>query len=250
MLTQIWRHPIKGIGREPVAHARLTPGRGLSYDRLWAVAHAGAKLASHNADGWFECHNFSRGDAVPLLQAVESTTDIPTGTVTLTHPRKPGLTLDPDNAADQLRLFEWLADFLPASAPKPVRVVRAENAMTDSRTVSLSLINLASNAAIGEALGQPISPLRWRGNLLVSAMEPWQERDLVGRDIRIGTAEFHIRKEITRCRMPMANPETGERDADILGVLNRSWGVMEMGVHAVVTKPGEIAVDDAIEVLT
>ncbi len=247
-LAQIWRHPIKAHGREAMVSARLEPGRALPLDRLWAVAHEKANLDPSD-DGWHRCPNFSRGASVPLLQAMECRVDQASQTLTLTHPAKPGITLNPDKEADQVRLIDWLQDFTPDGRPKPVKIVKAQNAMTDSQTVSLSLMNLASNQAIGELLGQEISPLRWRGNMLVAGLEPWEERSWVGKNIRIGSAEFYIRKEITRCRMTEANPENGERDVDTLGALKRGWGIQEMGVHAVVTKAGEITVDDKVEVL-
>ncbi|WP_052245201.1 MOSC domain-containing protein [Halocynthiibacter namhaensis] len=247
-LAQIWRHPIKAHGREAIVSARLDPSRALPLDRLWAVAHANAKL-SPSEDGWHRCPNFSRGASAPLLQALECKVDQASQTLTLTHPQKPGITVNPDDANDQARLIGWLQDLTPDGRPKPVAIIKAQNAMTDSQTVSLSLINLASNDAIGAGLGQGISPLRWRGNMLVAGLDPWEERSWVGKNIRIGSTEFYIRKEITRCRMTEANPETGERDADTLGALKRGWDIQEMGVHAVVTKAGEITVDDKVEVL-
>ena len=247
-LAQIWRHPIKAHGREPMVTARLEKGRALPFDRQWAIAHEAARL-SESEDGWYPCRNFSRGAGTPQLQAIESTFDQATNTLTLTHPNKPGITVNPDLEQDQARLLDWLAAFTPEGRPRPASVVRAENAMTDSQTVSLSLLNLASNDAVMERLGQEISPLRWRSNLIVTGLAPWEERDWVGKTIRIGTAEFFIRKEITRCRMTEANPETGIRDADTLGALRDGWGIQEMSVHAVVTKPGTITVEDKIEVL-
>lgn len=247
-LAQIWRHPIKAHGREAMVNARLEIGRALPLDRLWAVAHEKAKLDA-SKDGWHRCPNFSRGASVPMLQGLECRVDQVSQTMTLTHPKKPGITFNPDDAQDQMRLIDWLQDFTPEGRPKPVKIIKAHNAMTDSQTVSLSLMNLASNQAIGEVLGQGISPLRWRGNMLIAGLDAWEERSWIGKTVRIGSAEFFIRKEITRCRMTEANPETGLRDADTLGALKRGWGIQEMGVHAVVTKAGEITVDDKVEVL-
>ena len=59
---------------------------------------------------------------------------------------------------------------------------------------------------------------------------------------------MHTGRGIQRCRHTEANPETGRRDADTLGVL-QSWGHRDMGVYAVVTQGGDIAVGDEMELL-
>ncbi|UYV38005.1 MOSC domain-containing protein [Rhodobacteraceae bacterium D3-12] len=249
-LAQIWRHPIKAHGREALVNAQLDVGRALPFDRQWAVAHSAAKLDSDTADGWHPCRNFSRGASLPLLQAIESRFDAVTNTVTLTHPSKPGITANPDLAEDQQRLITWFAAFTPENRPAPTAIIKADNAMTDVKSGSISLINLASNTAVGAQLGQDISPLRWRGNLLIAGLDAWEEKNWVDRHIRIGAAEFHINAEITRCRMTEANPATGERDANTLGALRDGWNHQEMGVYATVTKSGTITVEDQVEVLS
>ncbi len=247
-IAQIWRHPIKAHGRESMTEARLEPGRALPFDRKWAVTHDAARLVP-SEDGWQHCRNFSRGAGVPLLQAMTAQYSEAENQLTLHHPDLPDLTFNPDLPEDQQRFIEWVQCLTPKERPAPRSIIRAENAMTDSQTVSLSLMNLASHQAIAERIRRPLSPLRWRGNLLLDGLEPWQERSWVGKNIRIGEAEFYIRKEITRCRMTEANPETGKRDADTLGALRAGWNIQEMGVHAVVTRGGKIAVGDKIEVL-
>ena len=39
----LWRHPIKGHGREALETVDLTEGRTMPWDRRWAVAHEAAK---------------------------------------------------------------------------------------------------------------------------------------------------------------------------------------------------------------
>ncbi|PID35607.1 MAG: molybdenum cofactor biosysynthesis protein [Rhodobacterales bacterium] len=243
-LQEIWRHPIKALGRERMASATLTKGRGIPGDRLWAVAHRRAKAK----EPWLPCNNFIRAASSPALQAItaELTED---GTVHLHHPTRGDFIGNPDNPQDAERLIDWVHPLVAIGKPNPVAIYRAENAMTDSSTVSLSLINLASHRTIEKALDQKLSPLRWRGNLLVDGWEPWQEQSLVDKNIRIGSAEFWIRKEITRCRATEANIHTGERDAETLKAL-KSFGHMEMGIHAVVTKPGSIEPGDRVEIMT
>jgi hypothetical protein len=46
-----------------------------------------------------------------------------------------------------------------------------------------------------------------------------------------------------------ANPNTGLRDADTLGVLQENWGHQQFGVFGVVVTSGQIAIGDKFEVL-
>ncbi len=90
---------------------------------------------------------------------------------------------------------------------------------------------------------------RWRGNLHLDGMLPWQEFDWIGKSIRIGGAEFEVRERIERCSATTVDPSSGERDHDTLAALKSNWGHTDFGVKAVVTKAGDIAAGDTVEVL-
>lgn len=242
-VAALWRHPIKGHGREALERVTLTEGQTMPYDRRWAVAHEMAR-----ADGaeWAPCAEFSRGAKVPALMAIDTTTDEATGKVTLTHPDRPDLTFDPET---QARAFlDWVRPLMPENRAQSTRIVRVDGrGMTDTDFPSISLINLASNEALGEQMDQDLSPLRWRGNIHLSGLPAWAEFDWIGKTIRIGTAELEVREPIVRCLATTANPATGTRDADTLGALNSFCGHQDFGIYAVVTKTGEISVGDTVE---
>ena len=121
--------------------------------------------------------------------------------------------------------------------------------MTDTDFASVSVINLATHREIEAQLGHDISRLRWRGNLLLEGLEAWEEMGWVGRSLRMGSAEFEVKEQITRCMATTANPETGERDADTLGALKKGWGHQECGVCVIVTKSGVLRQGDAVELV-
>ena len=52
----------------------------------------------------------------------------------------------------------------------------------------VSIINLASVAAVENAVGAPVDPLRFRGNIYVTGWPAWHEFDLLGQEIAIGDA--------------------------------------------------------------
>ena len=244
-VAALWRHPIKGHGRDALEAVTLTKGQTMPWDRRWAVAH---EMAKADETAWSPCANFSRGAKVPALMAINTRCDQASGRVTLTHPDRPDLTFEPDREAD--RFLDWVRPLMPANRAQSTRIVRVKGrGMTDTDYPSISLLNLASNDTMTQTMQQEISPLRWRGNIHMSGLDPWVEFDWIGKTVRLGEAELTIREPIVRCLATTANPDTGERDADTLAALKTHFGHQNFGVYAEVTRSGDITLGDPIEVL-
>ena len=80
----------------------------------------------------------------------------------------------------------------------------------------ISIINLASVAALEDAAGAPVHPLRFRGNLHVEGWPAWHEFDLLDAEIAIGpSARLKVVKRIVRCAATEVDPDTGIRDLPI-----------------------------------
>lgn len=248
-LTQIWRHPIKSHGREEIVHAKLSEGRSLPWDRRWAVAHEMSRFDPENPE-WQPCHQFSIASKAPELQAISIRCDLAFQQVTLSHPRLKDLTIEPDHPDSSGDFIQWIMPLVPKDRALPSRLVRAPGrSMTDTDYPSVSLINLSSHRAVEGRIGRPISALRWRGNLLVDGLGPWEEMEWLDQRIRVGQAELEIVEPITRCRATTASTRTGQRDADTLGALKEGWGHQFMGVYARVVKTGDIRQGDPVELI-
>lgn len=229
-----------------MARATLTAGRAFPFDREWAVAHAAAKFGAVT-DAWAPKLNFLRGWGSADLMAVSCAGDEGARRLTLRHPRAEPITVAPDDPADAARLIDWLRPLWPAVRPEPAAVVRVPGvAMTDVPEPFVAVLNLASNRALSQRLGQPLSIHRWRGNIWLDGLAPWEEFDLVGRRLRVGDAVLAVEVRITRCRATEANPETGRFDAATLAALEEGCGHQDFGVYARVVEGGEVAVGDAI----
>ena len=244
-LTHLWRHPVKGHGVEPLEAVTLAAGATMPWDRVWAIAVEGAKVAP-GSRAWARCANFSRGAKSPALMAIRAVVDEGAGRVTLTHPRQAAITVDPDDPADAARLVAWVTPLADPGRAKPAFVVRAEVGMTDSPFPSVAVLNRASLAALGERLGIDLAMERFRGNLWVEGLAPFAEFDLVGREIRVGGAVLAVRGQITRCVATAVDPATGVRDTDTLGGLEAGWGHRDFGVYAEVVSGGRVATGDAV----
>lgn len=244
-VSAILRHPLKSIGRESLDEVSLTEGRWMPFDRKWAIAHERSKL-----DGsWAKKINFLRGVAAPALMAVEAQLDTNTKALTLTHPALDPITLHPDLPQDGETLIEWLHDLWPIDLPSPTHVYRAQDShLTDVSEAWISINSTASLNALSHRAGADLSPHRFRGNLWIDGLQPWAEASWIGRRIVIGDAVLDVKDQITRCKATMANPETGQRDVDVLETLN-DLGHQEFGVYAEVVTGGTVALNASVEVL-
>lgn len=248
-IAEIWRHPIKAHGRERVEMVSLTEGEALPWDRRWAVAHE-RSCFDEERPRWQPCQEFSIGAKSPRLQAISVVSDTARNSLTLSHPDRPDLTINPDDSDDAGRFIQWVMPISNGNRMLPARLVTAPNAaMTDTDYASVSLINLASHSEVEDRLGHAISPLRWRGNILMEGLEPWAEQEWLGKKLRMGAVEFEVSDPIVRCMATTANPETGERDADTLKALKDGWGHQICGVYARVSRSGELCEGDMIEIL-
>lgn len=246
-LAHIFRHPIKSVGYEEIRTAPLTQGRVLPFDRLWAIATEEARFESP-LTGWAPKRNFVRGVAAPGLMAVQAKTH-DDGTIELTQPDLWHLRIDPDKPSDQRKLIEWLRPLWPQNRPAPRGVERPDIPLADMEEPYVSILSLASLEALGKAVGQTMSPHRFRGNLWVAGWSAWAERDLIGRTLRIGAAEIEIAMPITRCRATCANPATGREDIDTLAALKSLNGDTTFGLYGLVRKGAQIGRNDPVEIL-
>src|SRR5215468_6956682 len=135
------------------------------------------------------------------------------------------------------RLYAIAAFFAAFCADElrgPPRVLHAPgHSFSDVARKVVSIINLASVAALETAIGAPVHPLRFRGNVYVMGWPAWHEFDLLGKEIAIGkSARLKIVKRIVRCAATNVDPDTGARDLVIPETLLRSFGHADCGVYA------------------
>lgn len=245
-VAHLWRHPIKSHGREALSAVTLTKGKTMPFDRAWAIAHEAAKLDWDNPE-WAPCANFSRGSKAPSLMAINAELDEPTNTLTLTHPGRPKLTINPDIDTDAARLIEWIKPLCPTDRAQPAKLFKVPGrGLTDSDFPSVSINSFSSLADVSQKAGTQVSELRFRGNLWIEGAQPWAELDWIGQEVQIGQARLRVIERTERCAATTSNPETGKIDLDTLKVLRDNWGHQDFGVRAEVIESGEIKIGDQV----
>jgi len=210
----IYRYPVKGLSPEPLERTKLAVHETLPGDRLYAI---------ENGPSGFD-------PTAPRHQ-----------------PKQRYLMLMRNERLARLRTrfddsSHTLADEL-RGAPK---VLHAPGfSFSDVAHKVVSIINLASVAAVEGAVGRPVHPLRFRANVYVTGWPAWHEFDLVGREIAVGKrARLKIIKPIVRCAATNVDPDTGMRNLSIPDTLLRSFGHTDCGVYGEVVEAGDIARGD------
>ena len=239
-LAQIFRHPIKGIGSESLEQIRLAPGSPLPGDRAWAVAHDGA--GDH--DNWQPRRNFLVVANAPLLAQVRALT-LPDGSIQLQHPDRSPLIVSSE--ADCDALIDWVGALWPPQHSRPSRIIKSPpEGMADNGAAQVSILSQTSLRVLSQKAGHTLDPRRFRGNLWLEGLAPWEEFDLIGQTIQIGRSNLRVTDRIERCRAIEANPATGIRDVNPLGALEEGWGHRDFGVYATVISGGNATVGDPV----
>jgi len=238
-LVALWRHPIKGLGREALTSIDLKANAPMPMDRAWALLHD----AAEQIDTWQPRRSFLVVASGPKLAQVTAQSD--GDNIVLCHPDLPDLTVNPATGTDAL--VAWVKPIWPDDRPKPTRLVKAPpQGMADNGEAQVAILNRASLRALSERVGQDLVETRFRGNLIVDNIPPWGEFDWVGKRITIGEVAFDVTERIERCRATEANPATGLRDANTLRALEDGWGHRDFGVYATVATSGRLQIGDTV----
>jgi uncharacterized protein YcbX len=147
----------------------------------------------------------------------------------------------------RLAIEAFFRRFMPAELRGPPKVLTAPgHSFSDVAAKVVSIINLATVAAIETVVGVPVHPLRFRANLYVAGWPAWHEFSLVGQEIAIGAARLKVTKRIVRCAATNVDPDTGVRDLTIPATLLKTFDHMDCGIYAQVVAGGAIAPGDSI----
>ena len=243
----IYRYPVKGLSPEPLEQATLTVRETLPADRLYAIENgpSGFDPAAPRHQPKQRYLMLMRNERLARLHTRFNDASHTLMIRLEGEEAARGDLRTPDGRATIERFFaRYCADELRG----PPRVLNAPGfSFSDVANKVVSIINLASVAAIEGVVGMPVHPLRFRGNLYVTGWPAWREFDLVGQEIAIGlSARLKIIKRIVRCAATNVDPDTAIRDLAIPDTLMKRFGHADCGVYGEVVEAGTIAVGNGI----
>jgi uncharacterized protein len=246
----IYRYPIKGLSPELLLRAELSSHETILGDRLYAIEN-GPSSFDPAAPGYLSKTHFLMLMKNERLASLRTSFDQATHMLTIQAERAWKISADLRTAEGCAVIERFFADYCAGELRGAPRVLHADgHSFSDLARKVVSIINLASVAAVEDMIGAPVNPVRFRGNLYVSDWPAWFELDLVGNELGIGRqARLNVVKRITRCAATNVDPDTGFRDLEIPHALIRHLGHRDCGIYAEVIKSGEIAQGDSVEVM-
>lgn len=251
-IEALTRYPVKGLSGEALEHVHLAPGQGFPFDRQFGFARPGS--------------GFDPEDPKPLpktkfymlarderLSGLTTRYDEAAGTLSVAHSGQ-NTELDLSSESGRQAASQYLKTFLGLPETQTPHLYegtphRFTDVSVDSAQMmnAVSIINRDSVDAFSQAIGSPVEPERFRGNILISGLEPFLELDLVGEDLVIGSVKLRVLKRTRRCAATQVNLATGQRDLDVPKLLHGQYGHMDMGIYAEVITGGDVSLGASVQ---
>ena len=143
---------------------------------------------------------------------------------------------------------------LENSLTKPIFLLQSDTApffdTSHSNKVfnSISLINLNSIKDFEKKINQKIELQRFRGNFYIEGLEAWEERNWIGKNIKINNVLFKVERNIPRCVAINLKPKTDKSDLNLLQSLKEAYNHFDMGIYLRSLNDGKIKVGNAIKI--
>lgn len=206
---QLWRYPVKSLAGEPLEHAQLTEG-GIVGDRIVHVRGPEGVRTARRQHRLLGLHGIVGADGVAQVNG---------------HRWDTGAALSLIRAA--AGNDAWLA---------------MDGGLGRFDVLPLLVATDGAIAAFGR------DGRRLRPNLVIAGVDGLDERTWPGSELRIGPAIIRLDSLRPRCPMTTIDPDTLERDPDVLRDIGRRFRG-QLALNADVVRPGLISVGDPVRLV-
>lgn len=246
IVKSLYRYPVKGLSPQALERTVLAVGQTIPADRLYAIEN-GPIGFDPKAPAYFPKQRFLMLMRNERLAALKTDYDETNHIFTVRFDGKEAARGDLRTAEGRAAIEAFFASYCADELRGPPKILYGDgHSFSDVAKKVVSIINLASVAAVETVVGAPVDPLRFRANIYVAGWPAWREFELLDRTLSIGGVRLKVVKRIVRCAATNVDPQTGIRDLAIPPTLMQTFNHMDCGIYAEVIGAGEIAVGDTI----
>ncbi len=253
-ISSIHYCPVKSVSFQSLDFCDVTKNLGIANDRIFAFSRIidleKAKKIEKNPNER-KLNNFLTLKNSPVLNKYNFFYE--NNRLTLKRENKEIISITTDNENERLLLSNKLVE-LESSLIKPIFLLKNiefpfyDTSHSNNVFNSMSLINLNSIKEFEKKIDEKVELQRFRANFYIDGIEPWEERNWIGKIIKINNVSFKVEKNIPRCVAINLKPKSDDNSLNLLQSLKKSYNHFDMGIYLVALDDGKIEIGNKIEV--
>jgi len=249
--------PVKSVSFQTIEKCEIKKDIGIINDRIFAFAKdldaEQAKLFEKSPEErkgkWNKVLTLKNSPALNKYNFIFKDEKL-----TLTLKDKEILSIDINQSSEREALSNKISE-LESSLKQPLTLMKNYDFPFFDTSISkkvdfvnsISLLNIQSINDFEKKVNKKIETSIFRGNICIDEIDPWKEREWIGKTIKINNVSFKVEKNIPRCVAINLKPQTDDNSFNLLQSLKKTYNHFDMGVYLTALDDGEINVGDTID---
>jgi uncharacterized protein YcbX len=253
IISSIHFSPIKSLSFTNIQSCEIKKNSGILNDRKFAfsrIVDAEKAILIEKNPNKRKLNNFLSLKNSPVLNKYNFTYE--DNKLTLKLGGEELISITADDLEQRSKLINKLVD-LESSLIKPIFLLQNNEFpfydTSNSNKVfnSISLINLNSIKVFEERINQKVEFQRFRGNFYIDGIDAWEERNWIGKTIKIDNVLFKVERNIPRCAAINLKPKTDYGGLNLIQYLKKAYNHFDMGIYLRSLNDGKIKVGNTIK---
>ena len=251
-ISSIHYCPVKSVSFQSLDFCDVTKNLGIANDRIFAFSRIidleKAKKIEKNPNER-KLNNFLTLKNSPVLNKYNFI--YKDNILKLIKDNKEIISVSADNPNERLTISNKLME-LENSLITPIQLLKNVNfpffdtSHSNNIFNSISLININSIKDFEKKINEKVESQRFRANLYVDGIDAWQERNWIGKIIKINNVSFKVEKNIPRCVAINLKPKTDDNSLNLLQSLKKTYDHFDMGIYLRTLNDGKIEVGNNV----
>ena len=257
-ISSIHYCPVKSVSFQNIDKCKIDKNIGIKGDRVFAFSQnlylKQSKLFENNPEErkgkWNKILTLKN---TPVLNKYNFLYQ--ENKLTLTKNEKEIITINVNDEGEKTKLIKKLIE-LESSLKQDIKLMKNEEHPFYDTSISnksdfknsISLLNINSIKDFENKTDKKIETSIFRGNLVFDGVESWEERNWIGKILKINNISFKVEKNIPRCVAINLKPKSDDNSVNLLKILKQTYNHFEMGIYLTPLENGEINLLDKIKI--